>query len=187
MALDSSEVRVAVTGAVMVGPTSTTAPTDAEATVVGMTDLGYVAEDGVAETRERSTTKLKAWQNAATIREVVTEATISYKFKLVQTNKKTVELYYGTTVDDATGSLIIDPGAVGGRQAYLIDVIDGDDFIRAWIPSGEVSAVGDQVYASGEPIGYEVTITCYPDSSLTAPSGAKGSVKKFYISLFVGP
>lgn len=187
MALDSAEVRVAVTGAVSVGPTSTTAPIDADTAVTGMNDLGYVAEDGATETRERSTTKLKAWQNAATLREVVTDATISYKFKLVQTNKNTVELYYGTTVDDATGAVIIDPAATGGRQAFLLDVIDGSDFIRCWIPSGEVSAVGDQVYASGEPIGYEVTVTAYPDASLTAPSGAKGSVKKFYSSLVVGP
>ena len=130
MASDSSEVRVAVTGAVSVGPTTTAIPTSANATVTGVTDLGYVGEDGVTETRDRSTSKLKAWQNAAVVREVVTESSFTYKFKLIQTNKAAVELYYGTTVDSLTGAILIVPSATGGRHAFVIDVIDGDDFIR---------------------------------------------------------
>lgn len=183
MAQDSQNVRVAVTGAVSVGPTTTAVPTDADSVVVGVVDLGYVSEDGVTETRDRSTTKLKAWQNADTVREVVTDASISYKCKLIETNADTVELFYATTVDPTTGAILIVPSATGGRQSFLIDVIDGDEFIRAYVPEGEVTEVGDQVFASGEPIGYEVTITAYPSTKILTASGQPASVKKFYSSL----
>ena len=109
MALVAENVRVAVTGAVSVGPTSATAPTDADSPLTGFDDLGYVHEDGVTETRERSTEQLRAWQNADILREVVTEASMSYTFRLVETKKETVELYYGGTVDGTDGSIAIVP------------------------------------------------------------------------------
>lgn len=178
MSLDADNVRVAVTGAVYVAPTGTTAPTSASSTPdVAFKDLGYVSEEGVTETRDRTTDKIKAWQNAATLREVVTETDCTYTFTLVETKLETVELYYGATVAGATGSVVIDPENTGGRKAYIVDVIDGDDFIRSYIPDGEILTVGDQVYQNGQPIGYQVTVTCYRDS------GIGGSVKKFYSSL----
>src|SRR5690554_5557938 len=186
MALNSSNVRVAVTGAVRVGATTATPPTDAETTPDGFDDLGYVSEDGVTETRERSTEQLRAWQNADVLREVVTEASINYTLALVETKPETVELYYGVPVA-AVGSVSIVPARTGGRRSFIIDVIDGEEFIRAYIPSGEVTEVGDQVYAAGEPIGYEVTITAYPDSRILTNDGQPASVKKFYSSLVATP
>lgn len=187
MALDSSNVRVAVTGAVSVGPTTATAPTDADGALTGFDDLGYVHEDGVTETRERSTEQLRAWQNADVLREVVTEASMTYTFRLVETKAETVALYYGVAVDDTDGSVSIVPSRTGGRQSFVIDVVDGDDYIRVYVPSGEITEVGDQVYASGEAIGYEVTITAYPSDSILTGDGQPASVKKFYSSLVVTP
>ncbi|MGH8878159.1 MAG: hypothetical protein ACRD0P_12580, partial [Stackebrandtia sp.] len=77
MALNSANVRVAVTGAVSVGSTTADAPSDADTPLTDYDDLGYVSEDGATETRDRSTEKLKAWQNADVLREVVTEASIT--------------------------------------------------------------------------------------------------------------
>ncbi|HEX5541111.1 MAG TPA: hypothetical protein VFX60_06045 [Micromonospora sp.] len=182
MALVAENVRVAVTGALSVGPTTATAPTDADSTLTGFDDLGYVHEDGVTETRDRSTEQLKAWQNAAILREVVTEASMTYSFRLVETKKETVELYYGSAVE-TDGSIAIVPARTGGRKSFVLDVIDGTDFIRVYIPSGEVTEVGEQVYASGEAIGYEVTITAYPSDKIPTPDGEPASVKKWYSSL----
>lgn len=184
--MDSKNVRVAVTGAVYVGPTTTTAPTGTTGLPTGLTDLGYVSDDGVTESRDRSTNKLKAWQNAAVVREVVTDASISYKFVLWETKRETVELFYGTKVDTTTGALVIVPSATGGRQSFVLDIVDGADFIRAYIPSGEVTDVGDQVYQSGEAVGYEVTVTCYPDDRIKTATGQAGSVQKFYSALKAG-
>lgn len=185
MALDSSKVRVAVTGGVFIGETNATPPNDANSdpTNNGFADLGYVHEDGVTETRERSTEQLRAWQNADILREVVTEATMTYTFRLVETKAETIALYYGSDVDPLDGSVAIVPARTGGRKSFIIDVIDGTDFIRTYIPNGEVTEVGEQVYASGEAVGYEVTITAYPSNSIPTDDGQPASVKKFYSSL----
>lgn len=168
MALTSANVRVAVTGEILVGATTAAAPTGTAGTTTGFSGLGYVSEDGVTETRDRSSDSIKAWQNGATVRTVVTESGLTYSFTLIETNKATVELFYGTTVTQAVddGSFVIVPASTGGRKSFIIDVIDGDEVLRTYIPSGEVSEVGDVVYAGGEPIGYEVTIATYEDSGI---------------------
>lgn len=178
MTLDSTNVRVAVTGAISMCPLGTTGPTNADSSLgTAFNDLGYAGEDGVTETRDRSTETIQGWQRGDIVREVVTEASVTYTFILIETKKETVELYYGSTVDGTDGSIVIIPANTGGRHGFVIDVIDGDDFIRAWVPQGEVVEVGDQVYANGEAIGYEVTIRCYHDNTIG------GSVKKWYSSL----
>ena len=187
MALSSSNVRVAVTGALSIGTAEAAAPTTGDSALgAGWADLGYFNEDGVTETRERSTEKIKGWQNADTVREVVTEATLAFSGILIETKKETVELYYGNTVDSSDGSIVVIPAKTGGRRKFVLDVVDGDDFIRAYIASGEVTEVGEQVFASGEPIGYEVTITAYPDDSITDPiTSDVGCAVKWYSTLVV--
>jgi hypothetical protein len=139
----------------------------------------------VTETRDRSSDTIKAWQNAATVRTVVTDATLTYAFTLIETKKETVELYYGTAVTQTTahGELTIVPANTGGRKSFILDVIDGDEVIRTYIPAGEVTEVGDKVYASGEPVGYEVTITAYPDSSIKDADGNDGAARQWATSL----
>jgi hypothetical protein len=176
MATDSSNVRVAVTGEISVAPTGTAAPTTASSSLnVAFVGLGYVSEDGVTESRERSTTDIKAWQNADTVRTVVTDANLSYTFRLIETTEAALELFYGSAA--ASGSLVVTPATTGGRKSFVIDVVDGSDLLRIYIPEGEVSEVGDVVYASGEPIGYEVTVRAYPNATLD------GSAQIFSTSL----
>lgn len=176
MALDANKVRVGTTGAIYVGPTSSTAPTGATASLTGFTDLGYISSDGVTETRDRSTNQIRAWQNADLVREVVTEATATFQFVLLETSLKTLESYYGASVNTTAGSVDVNPSSTGGRKSFVIDLVDGADAIRTYIPSGEILSVGEQVYQNGEPVGYDVTITAYAAS-------AGYSYKKFYSAL----
>lgn len=178
MALNSDNVRVAVTGAVYTLPIDADGPTGATGTVAGGVDLGYVGDGGVTETRDRSSEKIKAWQHGATVREVVTEGTFSLSFVLLETKRENIELYYGGTMEE-DGSIVVNPSATGGRRQFVVDVIDDDDFIRTYVKSGEVTEVGDQVYANGEAIGYEVTVTAY-DADY---DGRTGAAKKWYSSL----
>lgn len=176
MAISADNVRVGTTGAVYVGPTSSTAPTGATSTLTGFTELGYVSADGVSETRDRSTNQIRAWQNADLVREVVTEATATFSFMLLETSLATIEAYYGVTVDQLDGSVEVNPSATGGRKSFVIDLVDGADAIRTYIPTGEILSVGEQVYQNGEPVGYDVTITAYA-------SNDGYSYKKFYSAL----
>lgn len=173
---DSTNVRVAVSGAWYVGPTTTAAPTTAvSALAAGFDDLGYVSSDGITITRDRSTNALRAWQNSDLIRESVTEAGMTFSGMLMETTPETLELFYGSAVA-ANGSIEIKPGETGGRKSFVIDVVDGDETIRYYIPSGEVLSVGEQVLANGEAVGYNITITAYA-------SDAGYTVKKWVDSL----
>ncbi|TPG05587.1 hypothetical protein [Curtobacterium flaccumfaciens] len=160
MSLEAENVRVAVTGAVYSAPKTATRPTSASSALTGYGDHGYIGDGGVTETRDRSTNQIRAWQNGALVREVVTESSMKYQFILLETKKENIELYYGSKVAD-NGSIKINPSKTGGRRRFVIDVIDEDDLIRVDIPDGEITEVGDQVYVNGEPIGYEVTVTSY--------------------------
>lgn len=178
MALNSANVDVAVTGAVSIAPVASTAPVSASASLaVAFKDLGYVSDDGVTETRDRSTDQIKAWQNADVVRTVITESSLTYKATFIETNAVTVGMFYAGTVTPADGSIVVIPATTGGRHAFVIDVVDGTNLIRTYIPQGEITEVGDVVYQSGSPVGYEVTISAYPDSTIG------GNAKKFHSQL----
>ena len=172
MALDSDNVRVAVSGAVYVAPTGTTAPTDSSTALnVAFTDLGFISADGIAESIDRSTNHIRAWQNGSLVREVTSEGTYSVTLTFLETNQDVLELYYGASITG--GALDGDPTTTGGRKSFVIDVVDGATVERTYIPAGEITAVGERTLASGEAIGYNVTITAYADAGST-------TFKKFF-------
>lgn len=175
MALVSADVRVALSGAVSKAIIGTALPTDSTtALVVAYKDVGYISEDGVTESRERSTNDIKGWQGGAVVRTLVTDGKITWKFTMIETNTRSVETYYGATV--ATTSILVVPTATGGRFVWVIDVIDGALLRRIVVPQGEITEVGDLQYtSSGDPVGYEVTLTGYPDATL-------GATAKVYFS-----
>lgn len=166
MALDSDNVRVAVTGVVSVGPTTSDAPTSSVSVLdTDFDDLGYIGEGGVTEHRERTTKDIKAWQNGAVVRTVITDGKVTYKFVLIETSPVALETYYGTATAGATstdGRLDVVATATGGRKSWVLDVVDGDEDMRHYIASGEVTEVGDVVYSSADAIAREVTVTAYP-------------------------
>lgn len=176
MALTSANVRVAVSGEVSVGLTSATAPATAIASLTGFTGLGYVSEDGVTRTIDRSIDDIKAWQNAATVRSVISDAKTTYQFTLIESSLKVIETALGTTVTQASteGTYTINPGSTGGRKSFVLDIIDGANLERHYIAEGEITDLGDTTYASGEAVGFDVTLVAYSavvvhDTTLKTP------------------
>jgi hypothetical protein len=125
--------------------------------------LGYVSADGITETVDKSTTQIRSWQDGSLVREIVSEGTYSVDLTFIETKEAVLELYYGSGIVD--GELGLNPRATGGRKAFVIDVVDGNSVERTYIPAGEITAVGERTLASGEAIGYNVTITAYADGS----------------------
>lgn len=170
MALNSGNVRVAITGAWYVGPTTAVAPTTASSALpVTFKDLGYLSDDGTTKATDRSTSDITGWQNAAKVRTVVTESGVTFNFTLIETTVDGVGLYTGSTVDE-DGSVTVDPGRTGGRKSFVLDVIDGTNIRRIYIPEGEVTDIGDQSFTSGDAVGYELTISAYASASLDGDS-----------------
>lgn len=170
MTLDADLVRVAVTGAVMMADTGTTAPTGTGGTTTGFTDLGYIGEDGVELTLPDAgdATPVKAWQNNTTVRTIrnTSDDLPSWTFTLLETKLETVELYFGVTVTQAVSEghfeYTVDSR---GYNAFIVDAVDGAELQRDYIPKGIVSSVGSHTLANGEVSGYEVTIEAELDST----------------------
>jgi len=166
MALQSEEVRVAITGEAFVAPTATASPTTAVTPLdAAFTGLGYVNSDGVVEAYEESTSDIVAWQNGAIVRKIISQSEARLTLTLIQTNKDVLELYH-------KGSLVVSDGATGARldvlspspdpRSFVFDVIDNDRHIRIYVERGEVMERGEITYATEDAISYNVMITCYP-------------------------
>lgn len=171
MTLDATKVRRAVTGAVSKGALSATAPTGTSGTLTGFTDLGYISEDGVTLTLPDAgdVERIPAWQNGATVLTIrtPTEDNPTFAMTFLETKREVVETYFGVTVTQSAteGSFDYDTQEQREYASYVVDVVDGAELIRNYIPRGIVASVGDQVYANGEAIGYEVTIECERDQT----------------------
>ena len=120
-------------------------------------------DDGITETVDRSVDDITAWQNATVVRSIVTEAKVTYEFTLIQTNVDVIEFVTGATVTQSApmGTYTMDPAATGGRKSFVFQIIDGAQLKRIYVAEGEITERGEITYASGEPIGYAVTIQAY--------------------------
>ena len=173
MVLDQTKVAVAVTGSVYRAPLATAAPTtQATSLNVAFVELGYIGEDGVTQTLPASgdATNIKAWQNGATVRTIRTapDDLPTFAFVALETNKAVVESWIGSTVTQTAteGSAVVNTLTTRTHFSWVIDVVDGAELERIYIPDGLVIEVGDRVYANGEPIGYEMTIEAQYNATL---------------------
>lgn len=173
MAVDQTKVAVAVTGSVSRAPLGTAAPTtQASALNVAFVDLGYIGEGGVTQSLPASgdTNNIPAWQNGATVRVVRSLPTDlpTFSFVALETNKTVVETWAGATVTQTAteGALVVNTLSARTHFSWVIDVVDGAELERIYIPDGLVTDIGDRVYANTEAIGYEMTIEAQYNSVL---------------------
>jgi hypothetical protein len=172
VATSSSNVNVAVTGAVYACAAGD-AP-DAPATAIAVldvlfADLGYISDDGITESYSDDTTEIKAWQGGVTVRTIISGSTATIKFMMIENKREAVELYHKGSVmvsDGSTGYKIDIMVPTPDPRAFVLDIIDGNDHERIYISNGEVSARSDLVYKSDTEIGYEVTVTMYPNNGV---------------------
>lgn len=102
MALDAKNVRVAVTGAALVAPLGTTAPTDSTTAVAAtFKDVGYISEDGVTQSISTDVSDIKAWQNGDVVRKVQTSHDYTLQFSMIETTDTTLKLYYADSTATA--------------------------------------------------------------------------------------
>jgi len=169
MAVTPSKVRVAITGALSKGLTSATAPTGTAGAITGFTDLGAISEDGVALALndEGDATPLKIWQDGATVRTLrsTSEDNPTLSLTLVETSKEVIETYFGVTVTQtATEGSFEFRTQNRAAASYVLDVVDGAELIRIYVPRGVVASVEEISLVNTEAIGYGVTIDCELDT-----------------------
>lgn len=161
------------TGGVLIGATTAAAPTDATTTPTGFTAAGYIGEDGVTESNERSTDRIRAW-GGDTVKVVQTEHNVTYQFTFLETlNTDVLKAVYGddnvtsTAATSTVGKLhTINVNAKTlPHKSFVFEVKDGDAKIRIYIPDGQITEVGEITYSDSEVVGYQVTIEAFADAS----------------------
>lgn len=181
----TSDVRVGApeqsgtTGAILHAPVGTTLPTLASIKKSGVTydqaftGNEYVSQDGLTLSPARSMTDIKDW-SGATVRKVLESFDGTLKWTMISTNKGALQLAFGknhvTAVDTATTQHGVQVQAALGafmadEYAWLFLMKDGDARIVIAVPDGQITEVGDVTFASNAAVGWEVTLSCYPDSN----------------------
>jgi hypothetical protein len=168
--LNAEEVRVAITGGIYRGEAPGVLPRPASAEEPldpGYVPLGYVSEDGVTEGWDDSVDTIVAWQNATVVRAATTSSTGTIALTLIQTRGSVLETFHrGSTMTEISpGQYELEVKPINADpRSWVLDVIDGGTHQRIYIGNGEITSRGDVVYANGQPIGYPITISCYPDA-----------------------
>lgn len=159
-----------VAGAISVGATTLTLPTDATtALAAGFANLGYCSEDGLTNAGERSTEDIKAWGGDIVL-SIQDEKTDTFSTVLIESlNVDVLKAYYGD--ENVTGTLadgitITANSKELPEKAWVIDMIMRNGALkRVVIPRGKVTTTEDVVYVDNEAVGYGITITAFPDAS----------------------
>lgn len=160
MANDASKVRVGATGVVSHAPLATAVPTDTTTALnVAFVDVGYISDDGVSATIDQSNTDVRAW-GGDLVRRITSEFGFSFTFTMLELNANSVAAFYGNgsaTAWEVKSNQI--------RKSWVIHIVDGAKIRRIVVPDGEVTDRGDITFATTEAIGYEVTVTAYPNAT----------------------
>lgn len=157
-------------GAIWVAPAGTALPTDAVSELDNeFKPLGYVSDDGLTEAHETETENTVAW-GGDTVLNVITSYTESYKYTLIEAlNPSVLKHVYGPDAVSGTlesGVVVKKSGAELPRLVFVCEIkLQGNYIKRIVVPEGQVTEVGDIEYKDGDPIGYETTLSCYPDNS----------------------
>lgn len=159
------------TGGILIGALTAAEPSTAVSALTGFTAAGYIGEDGVTETNERSTDRIRAW-GGDTVKVVQTEHNVTYQFTFLETlNADVLKAVYGTsnvtttaaTVSTGTLHEVAINASTLPHQSYVFEVKDGLAKIRIYVPDGQITEVGDITYSDSEVIGYQVTVECFAD------------------------
>ncbi|QPK80819.1 phage tail protein [Schaalia sp. ZJ405] len=157
-------------GAISAASIDAKVPTDASTELdAAFKRLGYVSEDGLTNGIEMDTEDVKDW-GGDTVLVIRTSRTETFTWKFIQTLDPDVlaEVYGADNVKGTleTGLTVIHNSSELPRRAYVFEMLmTGGVIKRIVVPNSQITEIGEVVYTKGEPVGYEVTLMCYPDEA----------------------
>lgn len=178
MAVNSANVYVgapdqSVTGAILSAPYGTALPATVVATLnAAFVDSGYVDEDGVTLTPDRSTTSIKDWSRAE-VRRVLDEFTAEIGWVHLELSEEALYNYFGddnvavTAATVSTGKRMIAKLNASDmpEKSWVFQIKDGDKKIRIVVPRGQVSTQGEITLVTNDAVKLPVTLACLPDAN----------------------
>lgn len=158
-----------VGGYAYTAPLGSTLPTDASTALDAVfVSLGFISEDGVTNSNSPESEDIKDW-GGTTVLSTQTSKDDTWKFTLIESkNANVLKMVYGednVTGDLSTGLTIKANSDELSYAAYAFDMVMRDETKkRIVLPNAKVTEIGDISYTRSDVIGYEITLTCAPDS-----------------------
>ena len=163
-------------GAAFVAPLGTPIPTSVDGVLdSAFVSLGYVGEDGITETSERSTDEKKD-MGGRVVKVLQTEYNHSFKFVLLESLRADVlKAIYGATNVTVTPANSQHGTQVTVRKtskklphaSWVFDTVDSElgAKYRNVVGDGQIISVGDITLASKDTIEYEVELKVFETST----------------------
>lgn len=158
------------TGGVYRAALGSTLPTDATTALdAAFTNLGYVSEDGLVNENTPDSDDIKAW-GGDTVLSLQTEKNDTFQLTLIEVlDVNVLSAVYGSgnvTGTIATGITVDANGDEAEEAAWVFEMaMRGDVLKRIVLPDAKITEIGEINYTDDEAVGYEITLTAYPDAS----------------------
>ncbi|WP_425836949.1 hypothetical protein [Microbacterium sp. PA5] len=163
----------ATTGAILTGPETDVIPDQIDDFVfTGLTDSGYVDEEGVTITPSETTESIKDW-SLKVIRKVLSEFEGTIAWSHLELSEGALTNYMGASnvsVEAATsghGKQI--RAAIAGEsrpvKAWYFKIKDGTRRALVFVPHGQVTERGEIALLASSAIKLPVTLSTYPDAA----------------------
>lgn len=150
---------------VWVAPKGTTLPTDLDTPDEPLTEVGWLAEDGISFERSEDATSHRAYQGGTIVRRKKTSVEDSFTFQCLEETATTLGLYYAGQTAEVTGTgeaavarLTVKDQTKSDDRAFVVDVVDGDFTKRYTVPVGAVGT-GSIAHSNGSMTIYEFTVS----------------------------
>lgn len=179
MAVDSSKIKIAGSGAVWYAPAGTTLPTDSTTALAsGFVNVGYL-DDGFELAQDLKTKEVTGWQNLDVLRLIPTQLSRHVKFEGIETNKTSVQLAWGgATVTVGAGSvysLTLPASQATQEFVVVLDWNDGSVSQRIVIKRAVFKALPTIKFSRMDRIGYNMDIQALTPSDGTPAIAIYGS------------
>ena len=164
------------TGAILSGPAANVnqalAKTIDDVDLSGLTDSGYVNEDGVTITPEDSTESIKDWSGAE-IRRILTEFTGTIAWTHLELSAGAARNYFGdaqvevTAATSSKGTLM--RASLGKNELdvkrWVFKIKDGNKRVLVVVPKGQITSRGEIPLTATGAITLPVELSTYPDAN----------------------
>ena len=156
-------------GAAYRAPLGTTLPTDATSDLAeAFVNQGYISEDGLTNSNTPESEDVVAW-GGDVVNSSTKQKKDTYKFKMIEAkNVDVLKTVYGD--ENVTGTLgtgvtvKANSKELPNSSWVFEEILKGNVLRRTVIPNGKITAIGDIVHKDNEVIGYDATLTAFPDS-----------------------
>lgn len=143
-------------------------------------EVGHISEDGISENYEDDAEDIKDMEGNI-VRSLIKGTKASIKFAAMESSKGVFKLFYKTEniKEDSDGTIHVDISTPKPHQISVgLDLLDGTNMTRLYIPYAEVAERGELAHKSGEPTLYDLTVSAFTDEWDNLIYKSLGNIKK---------